>query len=96
VVVGWSTLDGYSNNHAFIYSGGVMTDLNNLISPSIGWVLNRADAINDSGQIVGTGYINGRSRAFLLTPVPEPGTMLLLVMIAGSLAVYTIGRWRTG
>lgn len=36
--------------------------------------------INNRGQIVGSGLVNGETRAFLLTPVPEP-TMLVLFVI---------------
>jgi probable HAF family extracellular repeat protein len=64
--------------HAFLYSGGVMTDLNTLIDPGSGWVLYEAGVINHSGQIAGNGYINGKSHAFLLTPVPEPSTLAIL------------------
>jgi probable HAF family extracellular repeat protein len=58
-------------NHAFLYDKGRMHDLNAL--PEVrkaGWVLLEATAINNIGQIVGYGYINGqtRPRAFLLTP----------------------------
>ena len=38
---------------AFLYSGGTMTNLNNLIPADSGWYLVDATAINDSGQIVG-------------------------------------------
>ena len=55
--------------HAIIYSGGVMRDLNEFIPSQSGWVLSEARDINDAGQIVGTGLINGLQRAFLLTPV---------------------------
>jgi hypothetical protein len=45
-----------------------MQDLNTLISPSSGWVLNSATGINIWGQIVGSGTLNGQSHGFLLTP----------------------------
>ncbi|HEY3701676.1 MAG TPA: hypothetical protein VGL32_05420, partial [Acidimicrobiales bacterium] len=45
-----------------------MTDLNSLIPAGSGWVLDQARAINDAGQIVGWGTINGHEHAFLLTP----------------------------
>jgi probable HAF family extracellular repeat protein len=45
-----------------------MIDLNNLIASGSGWVLTSAEAINDKGQIVGWGTLNGTSRAFLLDP----------------------------
>ena len=45
-------------------------DLNTLIDPKSGWVLEVATAINNSGQIVGFGYINGMERGFLLSQAP--------------------------
>jgi len=39
--------------HAFIYSDGVMQDLNKLIPADSGWLLTEAKGINGSGQIVG-------------------------------------------
>ncbi len=71
-VVGYSYLNGNPNPypfHAFLYSDGVMADLNTLLPAGSGWVLQNAQAINDSGQIVGWG-VNPlhQMRAFLLTP----------------------------
>ncbi|MBA3246986.1 MAG: DUF3466 family protein [Pyrinomonadaceae bacterium] len=54
---------------AFLYSGGEMQDLNSLIPTQSGWTLTEARDINDAGQVVGTGLVNGQQRAFLLTPV---------------------------
>jgi probable HAF family extracellular repeat protein len=65
--------------HAFIWSGGVMTDLNTFMPSDTCWTLASARGINDSGQIAATGYdSDGIGHAFLLTPVPEPATLLLL------------------
>lgn len=77
-VVGYSYTA--STEHAFLYGNGVMTDLNSLLSPSSGWTLNRAYAINDLGQIVGYGSIGGKTQAFLMTPtaVPVPAAAWLL------------------
>ncbi len=55
--------------HAVIYSVGLIQDLNKLIPADTGWLLTEAKGINESGQIVGYGFINGERRAFLLTPV---------------------------
>ena len=79
----------------FLYSNGVMQNLNNLIPPNSGWTLTEATGINDSGQICGYGFYSGNSsgqyEAFLLTPIPEPSTLALLA--AGSLG--PIGHaWR--
>src|SRR5215212_1900444 len=54
---------------AFVYSDGVMQDLNKLIPADSGWLLTEAKSINESGQIVGYGFLDGKRRAFLLTPV---------------------------
>lgn len=56
--------------------------LEDLIPADSGWdALGYATDINDLGQIVGTGAFHGQSRAFLLTPVPEPSTLALAMMI---------------
>jgi probable HAF family extracellular repeat protein len=75
---------GFDGNFgAFFWQNGQLSDLNELIPPDSGWeFLRYASAINDAGQIVGTGTHNGAQHAFLLTPtpapVPEPSTLLLL------------------
>jgi probable HAF family extracellular repeat protein len=53
---------------AFLWRNGKMLDLNNLIPVDSGWLLLRANDINDSGQIVGYGVREGFAgfRAFLL------------------------------
>lgn len=58
---------------AFIYIDGVMQDLNKLIPTDSGWLLTEAKGINESGQIVGYGFLDGERRAFLLTPVKTNG-----------------------
>ena len=55
--------------HAFLYRSSRMDDLNDLIDPRSGWVLEEASGINDAGQIVGAGTHNGEVRAFVLTPL---------------------------
>jgi probable HAF family extracellular repeat protein len=87
---------GQANNstaeRAFLYANGGMVDLNSLISPSSGWDLVAATAINNAGQITGDGTIGGQSHAFILTPVPEPAAATL--MAAGILAVAGMARTR--
>ena len=81
-IVGWGyTAPALSNPHAFYYANGAMIDLNDWIDTEIGWTLLEANAINDIGQIVGRGKnTEGQSRAFLLTPIPEPCTLNLLCL----------------
>jgi len=52
---------------------GAITDLNSTIAAA-GWVLTSATAINDYGDIIGTGTLNGVTHGFLLTngTIPEP------------------------
>jgi probable HAF family extracellular repeat protein len=53
--------------------GGAMKiyDLNSLIPPDSGWTLTLARAVNDSGQIVGSGRIGAATHAFRLDPAPR-------------------------
>ena len=67
--------------HAFVTQNGVMTDLNNLITDKSGWMLLDARAINNNGQITGSGTnALGQTHAYLLTPVsavPVPAAFWL-------------------
>ena len=63
-----------TESHAFIYSNGVIKDLNELVADWGNWgtggYLEAATDINEDGQIVGYGYNSeGYRRAFLLDPV---------------------------
>jgi probable HAF family extracellular repeat protein len=75
---------------AFLYESGVMYELNSLIDPGSGWFLDHAVDINDAGQIVGFGMINGEEHGFLLTPsaVPVPATAWLFGSGLAGLAVF--------
>ncbi len=90
LVVGDSELaDGRSR--AFIYDGTELFDLNTLVAGDFDFVLTSARGINESGQIAATGFFadTQTTRAFLLTPVPEPTSMLgVLAFGAGA------GFWR--
>jgi probable HAF family extracellular repeat protein len=61
---------GNSSDIAFLFSGGAIQNLNALLPAGSGWLLKTANGMNDYGQIVGTGYHNGLSVAFLLNPPP--------------------------
>ncbi len=66
--------------------GGGPRDLNTMLDASgAGWELRLVSDINDAGQIVGTGTYCAEpnmcfERAFLLTPVPEPGVLMALAV----------------
>jgi probable HAF family extracellular repeat protein len=75
---------GASDSRAFVVTGGVMADLNQLVQLSNGAAagmvnLQSATGINDSGQIVGYGLsFDGsatHTHAFLLTPIVSAGVV---------------------
>lgn len=68
-VVGYAT-DTNETASAFLYNGSSMINLSELIPAGSGWTnLGSADAINDAGQIAGSGYLaDGSYHAYLLTP----------------------------
>src|SRR3954468_22350527 len=53
--------------HAVVWIGGAVPDLNTLIDPASGWVLETANGVNERGQIVGRGRLDGQLRPYLLT-----------------------------
>jgi uncharacterized protein (TIGR03437 family) len=75
---------------AFLYANGTMYDLNTLLTNGTGWSLAYATAINNAGQIIGTGIFLGpngaEQHAFLLTPATAtPGpTITGIAGVAGS------------
>jgi probable HAF family extracellular repeat protein len=68
-IVGYSwTKDGLTR--AFVRKAvGLMQDLTSLIPHISGWLLTQATDINDKGEIIGNGVLNGNHRGFLLTPL---------------------------
>jgi len=99
-VVGSSTA-GSGVSRAFLYAGGAMADLNHFVLLSNGSVpglvyLSSASAINDSGQIAGSGvYFDGmtfRTHAFILTPIVPPSIVSQSpnkTVAAGATATFT-------
>ncbi|MDX2037715.1 MAG: PEP-CTERM sorting domain-containing protein [Isosphaeraceae bacterium] len=100
---------GFGATTAFLWlpSTRRMIDLNTLISPTSGWHLLAATAINGESQITGYGLIGGNIHAFRLDPilgepldsapgtaVPEPSTLVLTAAGALVLAAFAAARRR--
>ncbi len=77
--VGYDLVNGVDERALFYDSELGLVYLDDLIDPTLGWQLNIAWDNNNSGMIVGYGTNDlGIEHAFLLTPVPEPGTICLI------------------
>jgi probable HAF family extracellular repeat protein len=57
---------GASDGRAFLWSDGVLTDLNSRLPSGSSWKLEAATAIDDAGRIAGWGVHHGIPAAFLL------------------------------
>jgi len=78
-VVGY--FDDHGTTRACLWQDGAIHDLNTMIVDSPGGHLQDARAINDHGVIVGHGTDpSGGDRPFVLTPIPEPAALSLLVL----------------
>ncbi|KAA1261606.1 hypothetical protein LF1_41570 [Rubripirellula obstinata] len=93
---------GTANDLAFLYEGGIVTILNDVIPEDSGWDLTVASGINESGQIIGWGRKLGvdENQGFLLTPVrsvPEPNYLsaLLLICLVACIRIRSIRRCAT-
>ena len=88
-----STWDG--PNVGFISFGGELIDLNTLIDPASGWVIEGALGINDLGQIVASAcrdFECSSVRLDLVSAVPEPAMALML--LPGALVLAGVRRRR--
>jgi probable HAF family extracellular repeat protein len=79
---------GSQLSRAALYSDGTVLDLNDLIEPGFEGLLEGAAGINEGGEIVGSvlygDFLSGTKHAYLLTPIPEPSVIILLVGIITS------------
>ncbi len=64
---------GGNETVASLWIGSEQYNLNDRVLNADGWELIEAAAINEAGQIAGTARVNGKLRAFLLTPVDNDG-----------------------
>ena len=84
IIVGVSLISSGSER-AFLHDGISMHDINDLIDPTTGWTLTRADGINIHGHVIATGFhstMPSVSRSLLLNPVspiPEPSIYAMLL-----------------
>lgn len=81
---------GYHERHASLWLAGEYFRLNELLnaaSAGAGWELWEAIDINEHGQIIGTAFnpADGSIRPYLLTPVPEPETLALMLAGLGAM-----------
>lgn len=42
------------------------------------WQLSTVVDVNNRGQVIGSGWYRGRSTSYIMTPVPEPGSLLVV------------------
>jgi probable HAF family extracellular repeat protein len=75
-VVGWAEQTNGGGPRAFVHDGTHMIDLNTILWNGGSWLLREADAVNDAGQIVGSGILNGQQHAFFLQPMSRPPQFL--------------------
>ena len=82
---------GASDRPPFLYTGGTIYNLQSLLDSSgVGVSLQLAYDINDSGVILAEGNTSFGYEAVLLTPVPEPSSLMLF----GAAAAFIAGlRW---
>ena len=78
LIVGSYQLSGSASHRACLWDGGGMAvDLNTLIPPGSGWVLTDAYAVNNRGEILGAGELDGEEHAFLLKPAASGPPVLV-------------------
>ena len=64
---------GTGTSHVVIWRDGGVFDLQSLLDPisGAGWTISSFSAINNLGQVVGSGWYNGQLRNFVMTPVAQ-------------------------
>jgi probable HAF family extracellular repeat protein len=70
-VIGASFACDFSVVHTFLWENGRMIDLDRFVPPNSGISLTDPSSINDRGEIVIDGTLNGNQHAFMLVPCDE-------------------------
>jgi probable HAF family extracellular repeat protein len=70
--------------HGFLYAEGALHDLNDLLVPGADCEVTEGMGINATGQIVANGIVDGQVHAVLLTPIPEPHSLALMLLGASA------------
>ncbi|MEA5112553.1 MAG: hypothetical protein VB050_00850 [Geobacteraceae bacterium] len=83
--------DANKVRHSFIYENGAMSDLTSLLTAGSGWDLSYAMALNDQGQIIGYGKLNGVTHGYLLSPVTAPVPIPAAAWLLGSGLLSLVG-----
>jgi probable HAF family extracellular repeat protein len=91
-IVGSATTVGDAALHGFLYSGGTILDLNNMIGSASGWTINNASAINDNGQILANAtFTDGSSHSVRLDP-PTLSAQILTGLLSDPSLALTAGQ----
>jgi probable HAF family extracellular repeat protein len=97
IIVGWSSSISGAESLATLWRNGQAVDMNGLLDPvfaASGWTLTSANDINEAGLILADGRnASGGRGLFILTPVPEPTTLALMLLGAVGVIAST-GRHR--
>eukprot|EP01034_Spumella_vulgaris_P030034 gene30034-37184_t len=94
-VVGWG-FTGRARG-AFLYHNGTLTDLDTLLDPALGWHVEKAYDINESGDIAARACKAGLGCEIVvltMAPVPEPETYAMLLAGFGLLGFVARRRAR--
>jgi probable HAF family extracellular repeat protein len=78
-IVGYSYVqkDIYGGYDACLWENGEIINLHDFFPEELGFKFSHATGINNLGQIIGYGEIEGNDVGFIMTPIPEPATILL-------------------
>jgi probable HAF family extracellular repeat protein len=79
IVVGYGEINDNFDANAFAWTlSDGLVNLNSRLVGGAGWSLFGASGINDAGQIVGWGTLDGVATGYVLTPIPSPGAAMVL------------------